>query len=363
MLVSIVFHFDRQISLHQRLMKGLPDIMEKSLLRRISAMLIDEGGGRALKVVAIVGPNASGKSDLGMDVARRFGGEVLSADSRQVYRRMDLGTGKVCGSPAAEEKKSVEALGRLFDLVPLRCEGINHWLIDVVEPMEPFTVAEYQKLAYALIGEIGAKGHLPVLVGGTGLYIRAVLEGLSFPQTSSEPGIRAELERLDAASLREMLISKDPMAGDFVDLNNPRRMIRALEVLSSPGSSLGQLRKKEPVPFESLTVGIAMDREELRKRIHRRLVDRLERGMIDEVAGLLGSGVTAERMESFGLEYRYISRYCAGRLSRQEMIDQLYTEICRYAKRQYTWFRKYGNVRWITNPDEALAGISGFLGA
>ncbi len=314
-----------------------------------------------LKVIAIVGPNASGKSDLGIAVAREFNGEVLSADSRQVYRRMDLGTGKVRGSILTGEGRSYRALGRLFDVVPLRCEGVNHWLIDIVEPHEPFTVAEYQKLAHALIGDIGSRARLPLMVGGTGLYVRAVLEGLSFPCQASQPELRAELGKLCAAELRELLLAKDRRAGDFVDLSNPRRMVRALEVLSSPGGSLEQLRKREPVPFESLTVGILIEREELKKRIYRRLVDRLEKGMIDEVEKLLQSGLPPERMESFGLEYRYIYRYCAGMLKYQEMVQLLYQEICRFAKRQYTWFRKYGNVNWITTPDEAFTRISLFL--
>lgn len=314
-----------------------------------------------MKVVAIVGPNASGKSDLGIAAAREFNGEVLSADSRQIYRRMDLGTGKVNGSLLTDDKKSCQALGRDFNLVPLLCEGVKHWLIDIVEPWEPFTVAEYQKLAMSMIEDIGSQARLPLMVGGTGLYIRAVLEGLSFPCLPSQPNLREELEKVGAAGLRELLLEKDRRAGDFVDLRNPRRMIRALEVLSSPGGSLELLGKREAVPFESLTVGILIEREELRKRIYLRLVDRLERGMVEEVEKLLDTGVSPERMESFGLEYRYIYRYCSGMLSYQEMVKLLYQEICRFAKRQYTWFRKYGNVRWITKPDEAFAEISCFL--
>ncbi|MGV8119647.1 MAG: tRNA (adenosine(37)-N6)-dimethylallyltransferase MiaA [Candidatus Xenobiia bacterium LiM19] len=323
--------------------------------------MMEKRSGSVMKVVAIVGPNASGKSDLGIAAARQFNGEVLSADSRQIYHHMDLGTGKVCGSLLTGEKKSCHALGRDFDLVPLLCEGVKHWLIDIVEPQEHFTVAEYQKLAMSLIGDIGSRAHLPFMVGGTGLYVRAVLEGLSFPPQPSQPELRKELEKLCAAELRELLQVRDRRAGDFVDLNNPRRMIRALEVLSSPGASLEQLRKRDPVPFESLTVGIRIEREELKKRIYRRLVDRLERGMVEEVEKLLDAGISPERMESFGLEYRYIYRYCAGRLKYQEMVELLYQEICRFAKRQYTWFRKYGNVHWITTPDEAFAEIARFL--
>jgi tRNA dimethylallyltransferase len=313
------------------------------------------------RLCAIVGPNASGKSDMAIAVAQQVGGEIISADSRQVYREMDLGSGKVSRELQESEGHNLMAFDRTFFCAPLISSGIRHWLIDVVDPRDPFTVAEYQQLAYALIDDMHRRGIVPVLAGGTGLYIRAVLDGLSFPQVPPDERLRMELEACSTEELTCRLFARDPEAGNTVDLMNRRRMIRALEILNNSDASLAELKTTRPVPFESITLGISMPREVLHERIRRRLMTRFEQGMTEEIKVLLERGVTGERLISFGLEYRYIYLYLDGKLTYDVMVEDLYHAICRFAKRQLTWFRKYGSVQWISSAGEALLRIQEFL--
>ncbi len=292
-------------------------------------------------IVAIVGPTATGKSDWGIGLARRFGGEIVSADSRQVYRGMDLGTGKVEGTP--------EPGAAVGELVPLVAGGVRHWLLDVVEPSYPFTVAEYQRLAYRVLDHVAR----PFLVGGTGLYVRAVLDGLVFPDAPPDESVRA----MDLPLLQARLRSLDPQAD--VDWQNPRRVMRAVEIVQHTGQPLSAARRLSPRPMRKLVLGVDLPFEPIRERIHARLLSRLEAGMVDEVRAL---PVTAERLEAFGLEYRYVGRYLAGRLSYAGLVAELETAIVQYAKRQLTWFRKYGGVEWVTSYPAAEALVVNFFG-
>ncbi|MDQ7821997.1 MAG: tRNA (adenosine(37)-N6)-dimethylallyltransferase MiaA [Candidatus Eremiobacteraeota bacterium] len=310
------------------------------------------------RVIAIVGPNACGKSEAAIALAGRFHGEIISADSRQVYRGMDIGSGKVEGVPCRDDAVTIEARGKTFHVVPRLSGGIAHWLLDIVEPSELFTVAEYLDLADFLISSIAFRDRVPFLVGGTGLYIRAVLEGFQFPPAT--PGGEGDYGRSTLEDLQKRLLTLDPEAAAIIDVKNRRRIIRALEVLRL-GGSIGSLRCTRPVFFEALTIGIALPREVVRARILERLSRRLSGGMIEEVESLMAGGVARERLEAFGLEYRYVARYLSGALSFEAMKEKLYTEICRFAKRQMTWFRKYGSVRWISDWSEAGAIVSDFL--
>jgi tRNA dimethylallyltransferase len=250
---------------------------------------------------------------------------------------MDLGTGKVVGRRRADGA--------------LMVEGIPHWLLDVVDPRETFTVAQYQRLCV----EVMAQVRVPVLVGGTGLYLRAVLDGLSFP----EAPVDLEVRGWGLAQLQERLRALDPIAD--VDWKNPRRLMRAIEIVQHTGRPLAEVRRIEPPPFEKLVIGIDMPMDVLKERIHVRLLNRLETGMVEEVRGLMAAGVSADRMEAFGLEYRYVSRFLLARLSYADMVAQLELAIGQYARRQKTWFRKYGEVRWMRSLEEALAAAGGFL--
>ena len=312
-------------------------------------------------VIAIAGANASGKSELGIRIAREFGGEIISVDSRQVYRKMDLGTGKVEGSPVKSLGRVMTACEQEYLVEPRESEGILHWLIDIVEPAESFTVAAFQKLAWECVREIMQRKRLPVLAGGTGLYLRAVVEGLNFPRAQNSENLRAELEQKTPDELREMLLAHDKEAAQIIDLQNPRRMIRALEIALTTGEPLSIMRKKTPVFFRTLTLGISITREELKERIKKRLDMRLKKGMVEEVEMLLREGVTGDRLEALGLEYRYIYRFISRQLGYEEMKEDLYRAICRFAKRQYTWFKKYGEVTWISGWEEARALVEDFL--
>ena len=239
------------------------------------------------KICTIVGPNASGKSDLAIRLAKALGGEIISADSRQVYKGMDLGSGKVSGHFASEEGFAVRVLERDFLLAPTISQEIRHWLIDIVEPQEPFTAAEFQQLSYYLIKAMAQRGKVPLLAGGTGLYIRSVLDGLSFPSVACNEELRKDLERRSTDELRKLLIEKDPEAAETVDINNPRRIIRAIEIIHGTGKSLKDVRTTAPVFFDTLTLGIAMTKEDINSRIRERLERRLKQGMIAEVESLL----------------------------------------------------------------------------
>lgn len=293
-------------------------------------------------LVAVVGPTACGKSDWGIALAHAFGGEVISADSRQVYRGLDLGTGKVEGH---------------FEGARLISEGIAHWLLDVADPRDVFTAAEYQMLAYDAVADIAGRGALPIVVGGTGLYVRAVLDGLVMPSVPPDPALRQALEGQDAAALRQRLLALDPDAGAAVDLNNPRRMVRAIEVATAAGP-VASARGTAAVPFRTLTLGVAIERPLLLQRLERRLRQRLQAGMLDEARRLLDEGLTHERMEDLGLEYRYMSRHLRGELSYEAMVDELNRAIARFARRQATWFRKHGPVRWVGTVEEAKAAVA-----
>lgn len=287
------------------------------------------------RLIAIVGTTASGKSDLGIQLALRLGGEVVGADSRQVYRGLDIGTGKVSAAERA--------------LVP-------HHLLDVADVRERFTVAAYQPLALAAIRGIADRGRVPLLVGGSGLYIRAVLDNPIFPAGPSSAALRAELEATPLPSLVERLRTLDPGAAATVDLNNPRRVVRAVEVTLVSGQPFsGQRRTGEPL-VQALQIGLTWPRAILRERIADRLRARLDAspGLVDEVRGLLAAGVPPERLLELGLEYRYVTRYLQGQLTSAELFDQLVNAIARFAKRQLTWFRADTRIHWLEDPTDPL---------
>ena len=273
------------------------------------------------KVVAVVGTNASGKSALGIELARRYGAEIISADSRQVFRGLDLGSGKV----TQEET-----------------QGVPHHMIDVREPGEFFSMADFQRMSYALIDEIRARGHLPMIVGGTGLYVDSVLDGYLLSDKEPDLAYRAELETLTTTALYEKLIALVPDAQ--VEKNNRNRVMRMLERLHDGDTAAPGKEKR----YESLRLGVSWPRDVLRARIDERLERRLEQGMIEEVQGLLDRGVSREFLLGLGLEYRFITQYLTGEIpDRDEMLAKLAQAIKKFAKRQMTWFRRNPDIVWL----------------
>ncbi|MFM1945683.1 MAG: hypothetical protein RI897_4665 [Verrucomicrobiota bacterium] len=277
------------------------------------------------RLIVIVGANASGKSELGIRLAKQFGGEVVSADSRQVYRGLDIGSGKV----------TLEEAG-----------GVRHYMMDVAGVEENFTLARYQAGAYAAIDSICERGGVPILVGGTGLYISAVVEGYRLVDVTPNAELRAELEALTLPELVARLERVDPGALADIDRRNPRRLVRAIEVAEA--GYLSSMRRVKLPRYACCQLGVTWPREILVERIEKRLRDRLSGGLIEEVVRLREGGVSDRRLEQLGLEYRYVSRYLRGELrSREELTEQLGIAIRQYAKEQMTWFRRDSRIRWL----------------
>ncbi len=295
------------------------------------------------KLIAIVGTNASGKSAVGLELARRYGGEIVSADSRQILRGYDLCSGKV----TAEERQAVP-----------------HHLLDIAEAGVYFSLADYQSHAYAAIDDILGRGKQPFLVGGTGLYVNAVADGYELVDAGPDEALRARLEGMSTEELVRLFREKSGEVPAFLDLNNRRRLVRACEVLLS-GRDIAETRACHP-RYEVLKIGVTWERPVLRQRIDERLRRRLEQGMIDEVRQGLEAGVPYEAFCNLGLEYRFIARYLRGEFgSYDEFVEKLYTAICQFAKRQMTWFRRDASIRWLEMHGdpvaEAAAWIDDFL--
>ncbi len=282
------------------------------------------------KLLVVIGPTAVGKSDLAIFLAKKYNGEIISADSRQVYRGLDLGTGKV-----VKDKGSMEFFS----------EGVKHHMIDIVDANEQYSISEFQKETNKKIKEIWSNGKLPIICGGSPLYVISVLEGWQFPKTKPNTELRMELENKSIEELYLQLASLDSKRAKTIEKKNKRRLVRALEILLSNQDILPLVKK--PIKTEVLILGIKKDREEIKNLILKRLERRIELGMIDEVKKLKESGISSKRLDDLGLEYRYINLYLDGKLNLSEMKEQLYNKICQFAKRQMTWFKKFENVFWI----------------
>ena len=286
------------------------------------------------KLIVIEGTNASGKSSLGISLAARFGGEIVSADSRQVYRRLDLGSGKV---------------------TPEEMNGVPHHLLDVRDPGEFFSMADFQRLAYEAIDGILARGAVPFLVGGTGLYVDAVADGYELSDISPDHDLRAHLETFDTPTLSEML--KEKLPDTEIDPRNRHRVMRALERLEADDYHPG---KKKP-RYELLKLGVTWPREILKKRIDERLERRLREGMVDEVRAMLDDGVSEEFLVKLGLEYKYLTWYLTGKIGYEQMVEELGNAIKKFAKRQMTWFRRDPRIIWLDMQKDPAAEAAGYI--
>lgn len=271
------------------------------------------------QMITILGPTASGKTPLAAALAQQIDGEIISADSRQVYRRMDIGTGK--------------------DLADY--EGVPYHLIDICEPGTKYNLFQYQQDFFDAYNNIIGRGKTPILCGGTGLYIEAVLKGYQLSPVPQNPELRQQLEGKSLAELTEMLRTLKAENGSTMhnttDVDSCQRAIRAIEI--EEYNRLTPMPKRELPPIDSLIIGVNIDREERRKKISRRLKARLEEGMIDEVKGLLAEGIPAEDLIYYGLEYKFVTEYVTGKTTYDEMYTRLEIAIHQFAKRQMTWFR------------------------
>ncbi|RTR29756.1 tRNA (adenosine(37)-N6)-dimethylallyltransferase MiaA [Shewanella atlantica] len=278
-------------------------------------------------LILVIGATASGKTRLGVELARQLKGEIISADSRQVYKGLDIGSGK----DLAE-----------YGEVP-------HHLIDIVEPGHEYNAFQFQNDFFEAFTDIQSRNKQPILVGGTGLYVDAVVSGYEFVQLDKDLALRAELDLQPLEQVQKLLLELDAVQYEKTDLTVRPRLYRAIEIAKSkqvdpkPPKALPEIR---PLYF-----GIQWDRKVLRKRIKTRLKERFEQGMVEEVQGLLDKGVSHEQLEYYGLEYRFVSQYIAGQISYEDMFDRLNIAIGQYAKRQETWFRRIerhgGKIHWL----------------
>lgn len=331
-------------------------------------------------IIAIVGPTASGKSELAVKLAKKFNGEIISADSRQVYRGLDIGSGKVKGAWKKERKNaqsnfqlSLENARRTIFIY----KKIPHHCIDYVSPKKRCTIVDFQQCALRAIEDIRARGKTPFLVGGTGFYIDAVLGNTMFPAVPPNPPLRKKLERFSAEKLFAMLKKKDERRAATIDKYNKRRLIRALEITMATKKPVPSLRQhalqqyieddsKDSRDYEKLRsqeivvmlIGVKKDKNTLQTLIKKRVRAMLKRGLVAETKKLhttqpAGGGLSWKRIAEFGFEYRLPALFLRKKISRKELEDRLIKENWRYAKRQLTWFRRNKNIYWISSLSEA----------
>ncbi|HET7629143.1 MAG TPA: tRNA (adenosine(37)-N6)-dimethylallyltransferase MiaA [Bacillales bacterium] len=300
------------------------------------------------RLAAIVGPTAVGKTEVSVQVAKRLNGEIINGDSMQVYRGMDIGTAKVSQS----EK-----------------QGVPHHLFDIKEPNEPFSASEFQELAIPLVSEINERGRLPIVVGGTGMYIKALTHHYNFAETNANPSLRREMEQYaeenGKRALHEKLVSVDPESARKIHPNNVRRVIRALEVYETAGKPASEQRRRETKPrYRLATVGLTMERDLLYERINRRVDHMVENGLFAEAQRLFDAGVqNCPSVQAIG--YKEVYAYLRGECSKEEAIEMLKKNSRRYAKKQYTWFRHQMDVQWFhvtkDGPREKIPAILEFV--
>ena len=302
---------------------------------------------RRKKIIVIVGPTASGKSELAVHLAKRFNGEIISADSRQVYRGLDRGTGKV---PGRWQKK---AGGERFIY-----KSIPHYCIDTVSPKKQFSVTEFTRDAKNAIEKIRMRGKIPIIAGGAGFWIDAIVYNLNLPEVRPNMKLRKILAQKSAEKLFHFLKKIDSKRASKIDPRNPRRLIRAIEIAYAIGKSP---KIKKRAAYDTLWIGIKTLPDILKLKIKKRLATRLREGMIEEAVLLRKKGLSWKRFYALGLEYRFLADYLQKKMGREELSERLFCAIWHYAKRQMTWFKKNKEIRWVESKKKAYFLTKEFL--
>lgn len=293
------------------------------------------------KLIVILGPTACGKTRIATRLAAKYNGEIIGADSRQVYCGMDIGTGKDLADFKVGKKK------------------IPHYLIDVVNPMTKFDVAKYQKMAYKAIDEVLERGKQPFLVGGTGLYLDSIIKGYVFGKKNKD--VRTKLEKWSLDRLLKKLRQIDLATYRTIDQKNRRRVQRAVEIYYETGQPKSKTAKNKQPDYDTLVLGVKFPLEKIYQKIDSRLEARIKEGMIAEVKRLRKRGVTWKRLDDFGLEYRWVSRYLRGQIDYDELVKKLKNDIHHFAKRQLTWFKRNKDIRWVKTLTEADKKVKKFI--
>lgn len=294
------------------------------------------------KVVIVVGPTASGKTALSIALAKRFSGEVISADSRQIYRKLDIGTAKV-----TDEEMS----------------GISHHLIDIADIDTVYSAADFKRDAEQAIAEITNRGHVPVIAGGTFFYVDTLLGKQGSPAVAPSPELRERLEKLSVTELFAQLQEKDPERAANIDAQNPRRLIRALEIVDAVGKVPSTEELSVETPYDALVIGIKRDTSDLRERFYKRAQAWLQAGFQSEVENLLQDGVTRERLHEMGFEYQLMLALIDGTITKEEFYEKFVQKNWQYAKRQMMWLKRDESIVWFEAGDEKVfTVVEEFLG-
>jgi tRNA dimethylallyltransferase len=291
------------------------------------------------KIIVIVGATASGKTGMSIKLAKDFGGEIISADSRQVYKQMDIGTAKAT-------KKEME--------------GIPHYLLNVASPKKKFSVSQYRRLGTKALNAIFKKGKMPIVCGGTGFYIQALIDGIVMPEVKPDWKLRKKLEGKTVEELYKILKKLDPKRAGNIDKNNPRRLIRAIEIATITKKPIPEI-KANPLPYPVLFLGVQKAPEKLKKDIEKRFYLWLGQGLLKEIKKLRRSGLSWKRIEEFGMHYRAFALCLQGKTNFEEAEERSLKELWQYTKRQATWFKRDQRIVWVKNYGEAKKLTKKFL--
>lgn len=281
---------------------------------------------RFSKILLVLGPTATGKSELAVKLAKKYNGEIISADSRQVYKGLNIGTGKIT-------KKEMR--------------GIPHYMLDVISPRKVFSVSDWQGQTQKIIADIISRGKLPIICGGTGFYIQSIVNDVVFPKVPPNKILRKTLEKKTLTKLVDILKKMDSERLKNIDTKNKVRMIRAIEIAKKIGK-VPPLKQMSKGIFDTLQIGFTLPNNELKNRIQTRLFARIKKGMIKEAENLHKNGLSWKRMEELGLEYGYMANYLEKKMTKEEFTQKLETEIWHYAKRQIAWFKRDKNIKWFS---------------
>jgi tRNA dimethylallyltransferase len=286
-------------------------------------------------IVSVIGPTSSGKSELAVKLAKKIKGEIISADSRQIYRGFDLSSGKVEGTWH----------GKTFIY-----KSIPHYLIDEASPRAQYSVAKFQSKAKKIIADIIKRGKVPIICGGTMHWVDSVIYNQSLPEVKPNLVLRQSLQKFSTEQLFTHLQKLDPERAAIIDSKNPRRLIRALEIIESTGSPVPQVTRQSP--YDAIWIGINPGTEILHEKILKRINQRLKQGMIQEIAALHSAGLSWKKLEEFGLEFKFVSLHLQGKLTKPEMIEQLFAAHKKYVKRQLTWWKRNKDIHWVTDAND-----------